>query len=516
MNKLSGWIPFVTVLAVSAWSIWPVLSRPLTAWAWGGDDGIITWQMNQTIQKIPGGLNHLFEGNIFYPYQKTAALHMLLVPSALIGYLPVKLSGNPVAAYNTVLIVAQFMTVTVLYLWLKELTKNPWAAAVGTLAFALSQIRMFFDVHIHMWIMQWLLLSCWMIWRYGQNRQIWQLYAAGFFLAVQCWESIYQAFWIGFTGVIILGPKIPDLLEQKKHLWVIFLGILLLVSPVVYAYGSVYREFGYAGSIREAAHFAMSVNDLWGKFLSPGLFILLVTAIIRKGLFKEKWLWNLLVFGAVMALGPALKWQDTTLKILDKWWIPLPYGVLYYLVPGVSVLRSVHRYIWLTALAASGLIAVGINKRIKPLVLGALLLVVIAGGARLTPRGDFPKPTEYPAVYRWLKDQPAEVILEYPVFTWADGTKHWEEMNRMVFSLLHRKYLINGAAGFMPPEREKFLAEIQRGYPSAELDRKLSEMGADYVIVHKRETGFEKLSELETMSGQKKVWEDAESAVYKL
>ncbi len=516
MNKLSGWIPFVIVLAVSAWSIWPVLSRPLTAWAWGGDDGIITWQMNQTIQKIPGGLNHIFEGNIFYPYQKTAAMHMLLVPSALIGYLPVKLSGNPVAAYNTVLIVAQFLTVTVLYLWLKELTKNPRAAAVGTLAFSLSQIRMSFDVHIHMWIMQWLILACWMMWRYGQNKKIWQLYVAGLFLAVQCWESIYQAFWIGFTGVIILWPNIAGLLKQKKHLLLILLGVGLLVSPVAYAYGSVYQEFGYAGSIREAAHFAMSVNDLWGKFLSPGLYILLAVAIIKKGWLREKWLWLLLVFGVVMALGPALKWQDTTLKILDKWWIPLPYGVLYYLVPGVSVLRSVHRYIWLAALAASGLIALGVNNRRKSLALGAVLLVVIAGGGRLTPRGDFPRPEEYPAVYAWLKDQPAEVILEYPVFTWADGTKHWREMNRMVFSLLHRKNLINGAAGFMPPAREKLLTEIQRDYPSAELNRKLSETGVDFVIVHKKETDLEKLTELETLKGQEKVWEDAESAVYKL
>jgi hypothetical protein len=89
----------------------------------------------------------------------------------------------------------------------------------------------------------------------------------------------------------------------------------------------------------------MSLNDLWGKFLSPGLYVLLAVAIIKKGWLREKWLWLLLVFGVVMALGPALKWQDTTLKILDKWWIPLPYGVLYYLVPVVSVLRSVHRYI---------------------------------------------------------------------------------------------------------------------------------------------------------------------------
>jgi hypothetical protein len=259
----------------------------------------------------------------------------------------------------------------------------------------------------------------------------------------------------------------------------------------------------------------MSVNDLWGKFASPGLYILLVAAVIKKGWLRERWLWILLIFGVVMALGPVLKWQDTTLKIQDKWWIPMPYGILYYLVPGISALRSVHRYIWLAALAASGLIALGINNRRKSIALGGLLLVAIAGGGRLTPRGDFPKPAEYPAVYAWLKTQPGKVILEYPVYDWADKNHGWE-MYRMVYSLVHKKYLINGASGFMPPERGKLLEEIKVSYPSKQLDDKLGGLGVDYVIVHKDEISMEKLKGLEKNKNLKKIWEDEVNSVYRL
>jgi hypothetical protein len=558
MKKLRTWVPFGVVLVVAAWSIWPVLTRPATAWAWGGDDGIITWEMNQTMQKIPGGLNHLFEGNIFYPYKKTAAFHMLLVPSAILGYLPVKLSGNPVAAYNTAIIVAQFLTVTVLYLWWKELTGNKWAAAVGTIAFAMCQIRFFFDVHIHMWIMQWFLISAWMLWRYSQNRKVWQLYVAGLGFGVQCWESIYQAYWIGLVALFFLLPHVRDLIKQKKHVLLILSGVTVFISPVVYAYGLVYRQFGYGGSIREAAHFAMSLNDLWGKFMSPGLYALLVVAICRifnfqflntspcpspntsqrlalrvgegtegRGITADvKWLFFLLVAGLVMALGPVLKWNEATVKIFGKLFIPLPYGVVYYLIPGISVLRSVHRCIWLSALAASGMIAVGISRfnvrggnggDIKGKIgILCVLLVAIVGGGKLTPRGDFPKPADYPAVYSWLKSQPGQVILEYPVYTWADGEKYGREMYRMVYSLKHGKSLINGASGFVPPQRAELFGEIIKDYPNEELDNKLVSLGVNYIIVHKDEIDEEKLRKFKTDKNLVKTWEDKTAVVYEL
>ena len=518
------WAAYIIVMVIAAWSIWPILRHPATAFAYGGDDALITWQINQTIQKIPSGLNRLFDGNIFYPYKNTAAFHMLLVPSAFLGFLPVKLTGNPVAAYNTAIILSQFLTLSVVFFWFRELTTDAWGSAIATVPFALSQIRMGFDVHIHMWIMHWLVLAAWLIWRYTQNKKIWQLYLAGLFLAIQIWESIYQAHWVMIFAVILLLPVRRQLRSHLKHLLVIFVAVLLLVLPVVGVYFSVFRQFGYLGSIRESAHFSMSLNDLWGKFLSPGLYLnlLIIALVVRKKSLSLRvfpsWLIWLLTIGLLFSLGPVLKWQDHTVKIFDKLFLPLPFGIFYYLAPGLSVLRSVHRYIWLAALAASGLVAVGFSRyqsRRRLILSITLLILAVLGGSTVKRDRQFPPPQDYPSVYSWLQGQPGQVILEYPVYTWADKL-HGQEMYRMLYSLKHKKKMVNGASGFLPPERGALFSRIVSNYPNPRLQAELKALGVDYVIVHKNETSLDKLAQLAADPQLDRLWENPTSIVYAL
>jgi hypothetical protein len=138
MKKL---LPFLVVMGIAVWSVWPVIENFPNAFAYGGDDALITWQLNQW------GNN--FQGNIFYPYKNTAAYHMLLVPSAIIGYWPVKITGSPVAAYNTTLILGQIMIAAVAYWWFKEMAhpspKASEGAMVGAVVLILCQIRMGLD-----------------------------------------------------------------------------------------------------------------------------------------------------------------------------------------------------------------------------------------------------------------------------------------------------------------------------------------------------------------------------------
>ncbi len=527
-----GWQLIFLVWILAGWSIWPVLSHPAAAFRYGGDDGIITWQINQTIQKIPNHLEDLFSGNIFYPDKYTGAFHMLLVPTAVMGYLPVKLTGNPAAAYNTGETVAQFLTVTVIFLWFYELTGDWWAAFAGTEAMAFSQIRWYFQIDLHMWAMQWMLFSLWMVWRYTRNQKVWQLYAAGGFLGLQIWESIYQAGWFWLAAVILVYPKLRLFKKDLKHLAIIGAGILLFISPVISVYWKIYKLYGFGGSIREAANFAMSGNDLWGKFLSPGLYIafLICGYLVVKSqitnhklqtkIFKgeSKRFIILAVAGLVLALGPVLKWHDQTVKIFGRWFLPLPYGIIYYLIPGFSVLRSVHRFIWLTAFGMAGLISIWaakIKSGRKWLVIGVLIPVVIAGGTGMPSMGRWPDVKDYPEVYKWLKLQSGQVILEYPVYLPADDRLQREAF-RMVYSLWHGKKLIYGASGYLPPERGKLIGEIANNYPDGILDRKLKELGTNYVVVHKDETTREKLAVFDEDKDLKKVWEDPKSVVYAL
>ena len=516
---MKKWAALILVLGLAGWNIWPIIKNPATAFAWGGDDGLITWYLNDTIQKIPGDLKNLWQGNIFYPYKYTRAFGVMLIPSALLVALPTKIIGTHVAAYNLTIILAQFLTAIFLWKWFCELSDDPLAAAVGTVVFLFSQIKMSFVVHIHFWVMQWLVLGAWMVWKYAKDGRVWQLYVAGAALAIQFWESIYQAYWIALWIGIWLWVKRKKLIGDWKHWLVILVGVGVLVSPVVYVYAQVYREWGYAGSIREAAHFSASLNDLWGMNANPGMYVLLAALVLStKGevlrVRGTRWLVALLIFGVVMALGPVLKWQGETVKIWDRFFVPLPYGLFHYLIPGFSSLRSVHRWLWVAGLAASGLVAVGLSWRRGVYWLGLLgvLIVGIVGGDRVRARGNFQRPEDYPTVYTWLRDAPGKVILEYPVYNWAD--KHFDqEMFRMTYSLKHRKKLVGGAFGFLPKERGELLGKIQVEYPSVELNRILKDMGVNYVVVHKSEC---LMINVQCSMGGKILWEDENDVVYEL
>ena len=136
----------------------------------------------------------------------------------------------------------------------------------------------------------------------------------------------------------------------------------------------------------------------------------------------------------------------------------------------------------------------------------------IVGGDRVRARGNFPRPEDYPTVYTWLRDAPGKVILEYPVYNWAD--KHFDqEMFRMTYSLKHRKKLVGGAFGFLPKERGELLGKIQVEYPSVELNRILKDMGVNYVVVHKSEC---LMINVQCSMGGKILWEDENDVVYEL
>lgn len=277
----------------------------------------------------------------------------------------------------------------------------------------------------------------------------------------------------------------------------------MIAWPVVRAYTSVSREFNFQRSIREAAHNSLGVDELWTHFASPGLYVLLVVALLRLippsnlppnlGGRNFRWLLILLIFGLVMAMGPVVKWQGKTVKIAGKYPIPLPYAAAYYAVPGFGAFRTPSRWIWLSAFGAGGIIAIGMSKSFSigegnlrngiPMlgVIGSLLVAVV-GGTYLTKYVDLQKPEDFPKVYTWLADQPGKVVAELP----RGGDR--EESYRMYYSLWHGKTLVGGFSGFAPP-----VVPVEKY--------------ADYLIIH----GGTK----EKIEG-KMVYEDEESVVYSL
>jgi hypothetical protein len=514
------------IVCVSLWSVWPVVKNAKTSFVFGEEDVLITWILGQTIQKVPHQLGEIFQGNIFYPFKNTFGYSVLLVPSALISYIPVKLTGNYILAFNFALVLGQISTMLIVFLLFYQLVKSQLAAILGTVVLTLSQIRMSYFVHLQMWTMQWWLVSVLMLWKFRQNSKVKYLYLASLFVAIQVWESLLPVFFVGMIGAILFIGKLKLLKQYIKHVVASAVLILFLTLPVLITYYTVSRDFNYVRPIREAAHFSMSLDGLWHSniFSLPlfGLFALSILMILKKYVGKDrniKWFLAIVLSGYIMALGPVAKWGGKTIKFFEKIFIPLPYGILYYLVPGFKALRTPIRWTWLWAFGASAVIAIAFAKyksKYKNTLIILAIIIALVGGKTIT---EVKKPlllSKYPKVYLWLKDQSGEVVVELPMYTWGVGDKYIQEYYRMFYSLEHGKKLVNGASGFIPPKRERLIARMWKNYPSRELEDELIEIGVDYVIVHKDEYDKLKLSEIINWAGKREVWENEKSIVYRL
>jgi hypothetical protein len=518
-------IPLLIILGVSFWSLWAVLQSPSNALVNAGDDILITWIIGQHIEKIPGDLPNIFDGNIFYPYKNTLAYSDFFLPSALIAYVPVKLTQLPILGYNLNLLVGQALTIAVLYLWFLEITKNKLSSLVASVAFGVSQIRIHYYAHLQMWSLQWFLLASWMFWKFTHLKKTRFLYLSGFFIVIQFWESVLPVyFFITIAGFILLTNR-QVLKNNWKHFLGAFVLVVILIFPLLKTYLQVSTELGVARSIRDAAHFSMSLDDVWRAYFSPGLYLVFIISLLTvsdKIFGKNKvmfWLLSVMLFGFIMSLGPVLKWEGSTFKIFDKLFLPLPYGFFYFMVPGFTALRTPLRWFWLSGFAASGMISVILSfykSKVNNLVFIGLFFIALLGGRKVPVVATASAPSDYPRVYEFIESLPKDVVLELPIYTWGQGESAKEEFWRMLYSLKHKKELVNGFTGLMPEERQELIGEIENDFPDPGLILKLSNIGVDYVVVHKDKINDGKIKEIKIWGESKNIWEDSRSFVLEI
>jgi len=528
--------PLLLVTAVGVWSVWPVVINPATVADYGTDGELIAWITNQTITKLHSGFdsgnkNGLFDGNIFYPYRNVMAYSEMFFISALFAFLPVILSGNRLITPGVTMLTGQVLTMIITYLfWIRLAKTSRWGTVAGTIVFGLSQIRWHYQVHLQMWSMQYWLTGSWLLCSWIEDKKNWKLFLGAGILGAQIWESILPVYFslvlVGTYMMFNLHRSMFKLYisNRKRIAMAGFLFAAISFLPLR-AYMTVSRETGFQRTIRDAAHGGLNVNDVWGVFWSPGLYVLLGAAVFK--IFNQiqkskkikmnkniKWLGAVAVISLIMAMGPVLKWNEKTVKIAGKLPVPLPYAAVYYLVPGMEAFRVPSRWIWLFGWAASGIIALGFShlpfnhlsfKDKRLIGIAGAIFVAVTGGTRLINYRELPDIKNPPPVYAWLKNQPGEVILELPA---ADENL---ETGRMLYSLEHGKKLINGYSGFMPKEREKLLTGLNREYPSAELDNELKKTGVDYVIIHTDEFSNRQL--MEGLWENRIIWKDEKTMV---
>ena len=94
------------------------------------------WWVTDSV--VGGNFTGFFDANIFFPYYRTLAYSEFLIPQALVGAPIMLLSGNPLLAYNVVLLLSFIATAFAIYLLGRCLTGSSVAGFVAGLALAFS------------------------------------------------------------------------------------------------------------------------------------------------------------------------------------------------------------------------------------------------------------------------------------------------------------------------------------------------------------------------------------------
>ena len=188
--------------------------------------------------------------------------------------------------------------------------------------------------------------------------------------------------------------------------------------------------------------------------------------------------------GLVLSLGPILHVAGNRL------WVPLPYALCYYAVPGFSSMRTPGRFAVLVALATAVMAGLGFDalRRRYPRLGSAFLVGTLVVAAVLAWCPDLPfvaysDRASMPPVYGWLAEQPdSRPVLALPVPA-SESAEDTTDLRRQMYILYHGKPRLDGASGFTSNRYEAFRREMG-AFPAQEAIGRAYEMGARRLIVH--------------------------------
>lgn len=521
---------------IACWMLWPLPRYAGSAVQDPGDPLFEIWVMRSVQHNLTHQPRHLFDGTAFYPFRYSLAYSEEAISTALVAWPVYLVSANDVLAYNAVFIGSFWLMAFAVFLLARELGASPGAAFIAGIAAAFAPARYSHLSHLHLLTLCWLPLALWALAVFVRTRR--RRYAAlfGIALAAQLLASLHTAvfatvalalflpfvLWsgrrqIGAVSAEQTGASPRVGFERRAWVW---LGLALVVpylllAPTLLPHLRVGDLYGFERSRDEvralAAHpgwylDVFVTNHVWAGALGtraeaffPGAVALVGAglAVLAWRRWPARWALLLTAVAVLFSFGLSLAVAGRDL--------PMPWALVYDIIPPVRGIRGVGRFGLLTAIGVPLLAAFGYTafwQRLRPrlgeraMAVGLALTVLLTLGTmaelRSSVRADH-VPADPPFV-AWLAGQPGGPVVEFP----ADGliTPHtttkdglFEPIRSMYWSAHHWRPIVAGYSGFVP---EPHLALIQLlgrhgDEPSAVTAWSigvLQDLGVRWVVIH--------------------------------
>ena len=505
---------------------------------------VIAWGSKHWLELLSGDLSaaiRFWSAPIYYPEPMTTALSEHFALHSLITLPVFAVTENAVLCYNLWFLASYALAGFFMFLLVRAITGQPWAACVAGLAFAFAPYRFGAPLgHLQVLSSFWMPLVLLGIHRYVETGRPRPLVGAAAALWAQSLASGYYLVFFGpFVGVFALVELITRRRLTDARAWMALTAAaaatFVATMPFAWPYVVTQRLFDYTRPLTEIERFSADVAawltasphlHLWGWLrtldkpegsLFPGLATVALSllglvvagrrtqagdlALRRPAVLVMSFALITLLLTTWMALGP-------TPALLGKpVGIPSIYRLVYEYLPGFDIVRVPTRMAMIAALATSLLVGTGVSAFDRPARRWGVAVAaagVLADGAAMPLPIDyvwssaanvrppdilFPEPAA-PPVYKYLKSLPdTSVIAELPF-----GLPE-REVQYTYYSAVHRRKIVNGYSGYFPASYMNRVAPLRLPAQTfGTMHTRLAADGVTHVVVHadawKDDTGF--------------------------
>ena len=287
-------------LALAIGMTWPLALHPGSLATDEGDPLLNSWIMGWDAHRITTlSLRGFFDANIFFPNRGTLNYSEHMVPEALVGMLPLLISGNPLLAYNVVWLLAMASSAFGAYLLAHRLTGSTGGAVFAGIAFGFSMFMMGQLPHLQVLCAAGLPLSFYFLHRFCAGERVRDVVYLGLTVAVQMLANGYYAVILPtFLGVALVHYAIAArrLLDRRFLVRMLLLVAIVaaIAGPFLYQYAAFRAQMGFYRGVDYDATLtsylsAPRINRLWGQITArfwraermffPGLVTLAVAAV---------------------------------------------------------------------------------------------------------------------------------------------------------------------------------------------------------------------------------------------
>ena len=498
-----------------------------------GDPLLNAWILAWDAERLLAGFLGLWQAPIFHPYSNTLAYSEHLLGIAVL-VAPVQWAfDNLVLTYNVAFLLSYVLAGSGMYLLVRALTGQRWAATLAGLAFAFCPYRVSQISHLQVLMGGWMPVGLWGLHRYhvGGRRAALAVFAGAFLL--QGLSNGYYLFFFALP-VVIVGSYVLFGTQRPRRRVILDFGITALsifsvLMPVAAVYYEVRHGQGFVRGISEIVSYSADLASyfhvdrallVWGGWLAEGapegqlfagmtLMLLAVMAFFtavggtsvvhalrvpeqRSGMSLRTLVFlyaGIAVVALVLSLGPEARAWGTP-------FLPFgPYRVAMWFVPGLDGLRVPARLAMVVYLALSVLAGISVaawfprfSSQVRT-VLGVTLaaLILLEGWRGPIPIEALPRERQSfdTVIYNRLAESPPGAVLELPLQARHRNLDTNHTLSFQYRTLEHGHPIVNGFSGYSTP-LIGFLpvAPVWDQRVTGELLRGLRSIGVRYLIVH--------------------------------